>query len=99
MFGTFISTSVFGKVLMRLYNQLLKQEGDMRFSMVRVRENAESIAFYSGERQERRVVAERFNAVVNTVKTRIRWHAYYSLWNNMYAYATVLVPSLLTAPR
>jgi len=29
----------------------------------------------------------------------VRWEAYLSLWQNAYAYATILLPSLLLAPR
>eukprot|EP00798_Chlamydomonas_sp_ICE-L_P018046 gene18046-24463_t len=30
---------------------------------------------------------------------RVRWNAIYDLWTSIYNYATILVPSLLTAPR
>uniref|UniRef100_A0A7S3VHC6 ABC transmembrane type-1 domain-containing protein n=1 Tax=Dunaliella tertiolecta TaxID=3047 RepID=A0A7S3VHC6_DUNTE len=53
--GTLVTTSVFGKVLMRLYYTLLALEGDMRYALVRVRESAESIAFYGGEKAEARM--------------------------------------------
>jgi hypothetical protein len=33
-------------------NKQLQREADLRFSLVRLRENAESIAFYGGEGQE-----------------------------------------------
>ncbi|KAG1676622.1 hypothetical protein FOA52_008751 [Chlamydomonas sp. UWO 241] len=99
IFGTFTTTAVFGKVLTVLYFQLLASEGDMRFSLVRVREHAESIAFYAGGAQELRVVLGRLERVVSTTFTRIRWTALYDLWTSVYNYATILVPSLLTAPR
>jgi hypothetical protein len=36
--------------------QILAREGDLRYVLVRVREAAESIAFYKGERAEAAVV-------------------------------------------
>ena len=38
--GTWLTTSVFGRPMMALYFGLLKSEGDLRFDLVRVRENA-----------------------------------------------------------
>ncbi|KAF5833658.1 ABC transporter transmembrane region 2-domain-containing protein, partial [Dunaliella salina] len=97
--GTLVTTSVFGKVLMRLFYTLLALEGDMRYALVRVRESAESIAFYGGEKAEARLVHSRLVAVLSAAATRIRVTGYYDLWTSMYQYATILVPSLLTAPR
>ena len=37
-----------------------KKEADFRYALVRVRENAESIAFYGGEQNERQLLLERF---------------------------------------
>lgn len=37
-----------------------KREADFRYGLVRVRENAESIAFYSGERSEKDLLVSRF---------------------------------------
>ncbi|KAG1670562.1 hypothetical protein FOA52_012134 [Chlamydomonas sp. UWO 241] len=79
IFGTFATTAVFGKVLTVLYFQLLAREGDMRFSLVRVREHAESIAFYAGGAQELRVVLGRLERVLSTTFNRIRWTALYDL--------------------
>lgn len=38
-----------------------KREADFRYGLVRVRENAESIAFYAGESSEINLLLERFN--------------------------------------
>ncbi|EJK49930.1 hypothetical protein THAOC_31145 [Thalassiosira oceanica] len=51
--GTVLTICI-GKVLIRLNYESLHKEADFRFSLVRVRENAESIAFYQGEKVEER---------------------------------------------
>ena len=38
--GTWITTSAFGKRLMQLHFTTVQREGDLRFDMVRTRENA-----------------------------------------------------------
>jgi len=50
--GTYVSMRVFGKKLMWLRFEGLQREADMRYSLVRVRDNVESIAFYRGEHRE-----------------------------------------------
>lgn len=37
-----------------------KKEADFRYGLVRVRENAESIAFYGGESSEMQLLVQRF---------------------------------------
>ena len=37
-----------------------KKEADFRFGLVRIRENAESIAFYQGEKNEIELLLDRF---------------------------------------
>lgn len=39
-----------------------KKEADFRYGLVRVRENAESIAFYGGEENELQLLLQRFNS-------------------------------------
>jgi vitamin B12/bleomycin/antimicrobial peptide transport system ATP-binding/permease protein len=52
--------------LMRLNFERLKKEADFRFSLVRVRENAEAIAFYQGEDYESDRIKGRFVEVFDT---------------------------------
>jgi putative ATP-binding cassette transporter len=51
--GTVVALYVFGNPLIHLNFWQLRREADFRFSLMRLRENAESIAFYRGEAQER----------------------------------------------
>ena len=53
LLGTVVALYVFGNPLIHLNFWQLRREADFRFSLMRVRENAESIAFYRGEAQER----------------------------------------------
>jgi putative ATP-binding cassette transporter len=61
--GTFLTVCI-GKVLIRLNYESLQREADFRFSLVRVRENSESIAFYAGENVEERETDRRFEHVI-----------------------------------
>lgn len=51
--GTFITVGVFGQRMVLLQTGQLKKEADFRFGLVRVRENAESIALYRGNNRSR----------------------------------------------
>lgn len=59
-----IATVCLGKILIRLNYESLQKEADFRFSLVRVRENAESIAFYAGETVEEKETDRRFDHVI-----------------------------------
>ena len=61
--GTLITILV-GKVLVKLNYESLQREADFRFILVRIRENAESIAFYGGEALEDRQAKQRLNRVI-----------------------------------
>ena len=56
-----------GRVLIKLNYENLQKEADFRFSLVRLRENAESIAFYMGEKVERRETQKKFGRVIDNM--------------------------------
>lgn len=66
LIGTFLTICI-GKVLIRLNYESLQKEADFRFSLVRVRENSESIAFYAGETVEERETDRRFEHVIDNM--------------------------------
>ena len=63
LLGTFGALYLFGAPLIRLNFWQIRREADFRFGLMRLRENAESIAFYRGEPQERAQLNQRFEAV------------------------------------
>ena len=58
--GTGVSM-LFGRRLVGLYFHQYEKEGTFRYGLVRVRENAESIAFFRGEKREHRDLIERLD--------------------------------------
>ena len=60
--GTWLTVKI-GRPLVRLNVARQRFEADFRFSLVRFRENAESVALYGGEPVELRVLNERFRSV------------------------------------
>ena len=56
-------TILIGKVLIKLNYESLQREADFRFNLVRLRENAESIAFYGGEAVESNETGVKFDRV------------------------------------
>ena len=97
--GTAITLLVFGKVLIGLNFYQLKREANFRFSLVRVRENAEAIAFYRGEAQESQHVGRNFNAAFNNYNKLIRAQLNLNLFQYGYSFLTIILPSVIIAGR
>ena len=67
LFGT-VTTTALGKKLVGLNYQKLQKEADFRYALVRVRDNAESIAFYAGEDIENKEINARLEKVIENKK-------------------------------
>ncbi|MBQ7514764.1 MAG: ABC transporter ATP-binding protein/permease [Schwartzia sp.] len=90
---------VVGKKLIRLNYDQQRYEADFRFSMTRVRENSESIAFYGGEDSERAGFAERFRFVISNFRSLMRQTKILNFYSNFYAQLAIIAPIILAAPR
>jgi vitamin B12/bleomycin/antimicrobial peptide transport system ATP-binding/permease protein len=98
LIGTLVTTVVFGKPLVRLNFEQLKKEANLRFSLVRIRENAEAIAFYRGEEQESNQVKHRFLDVFENVKRLLVWELNLNILTNAYEFIPFILPALVVAP-
>ena len=97
--GTSISVCVFGRPIVALNQARLAKEANMRFALVRVRENAESVAFYKAGSATRKEVGGRLQVLVQTLVELITWRRNLSLFQMSFHYATVIVPAMILAPR
>jgi len=74
--GTFMLTCVFARKL-ALYNRLeMQQTAKFKGGLVRVRENAEAIAFYNGAEHEEYWSIFRFNKLVGYSYSLVRYESY-----------------------
>lgn len=97
--GTFLALYLFGRPLIRLNFWQLRREADFRFGLMRVRENAESIAFYGGEEQEREHLEMRFAAVFRNFGRLIKKQRTLNLFQRAFSQLTLVVPSVILAER
>lgn len=99
VFGTVVTFGVFAKPLIGLNYQQLRREADFRFSLIRIRENAEAIAFYRGEGREGRHVRDRFRALYDNYLRLLRRTVGLNLLQYAYTFVTYALPSVVIAPR
>ncbi|MEO7401722.1 MAG: ABC transporter ATP-binding protein/permease [Polaromonas sp.] len=97
--GTLVTLLVYGRRLVGLNFRQLRREADFRFSLVRVRENAESIAFYRGEAQELQQVKTRFTAAFDNFNQLIRSQFFLNLFQYAFSMLTIVLPSAIIASR
>ena len=88
-----------GRKLIGLNFEKQRFEADFRFSMMRVRENSESVAFYGGEAQEMRGFFERFARVIGNFRELMRQTKILNFYINGYAQLAIIVPLVMAAPR
>jgi putative ATP-binding cassette transporter len=97
LLGTWGALYLFGAPLIRLNFWQIRREADFRFGLMRLRENAESIAFYRGEPQERAQIDHRFEAAFTNYARLIRKQRSLNLFQRSFSQLTLVVPSIILA--
>lgn len=96
--GTWITHKV-GHRLVSLNYLQQKLEADFRFSMVRLRETAESVAFYNGAAKEEAFLSNRFMTLLRNTLFIIKKQKQLSWLTNSYAQIAIIFPFVVTVPR
>ncbi len=91
-------TFFFGKRLVNLNFLQLRKEADLRYSLVHVRDHAESIAFYRGEKKEKDQVIKRLFAAMENLKFLIGWERNLEFFTKGYEYIIIVLPVVVMAP-
>lgn len=98
IFATLMSVWI-GRPLIKLNFTKEKLNGDYRYSLIRVRDNAESIAFYNGEPKEQTFLQHQFRQIIHN-----RWSIVLKMlglnsFNSGVTRVAKLLPLMLQAPR
>ena len=96
--GTWLTVRV-GRPLVQLNFAGQQFEGDFRFSLARLRENAESVASYRGELIELGVFQERFRNIFANFRMTMGRQMRLNWFTQGYAQVAIIFPLLVALPR
>lgn len=91
-------TFYLGKPLVKLNFRQQRYEADFRFSLIRVRENSESISMYKGEEEENKYLRHSFSDLVTNYIKLIVCTKRLGFLTLGYAQTAVIFPMLISAP-
>ncbi len=92
-------TILIGRRLVGLNFQQQRFEADFRFGLVRIRENAESVALYRGETVERERLSARLAKVVGNFWALMRMQKRLGWFTSFWGQLAIIFPILVAAPR
>lgn len=96
--GTYI-THIVGRKLVKINFIQQKYEADFRFSMIRLRESAESVAFYRGEAQEGSVFKQRFKMLLDNFWKLVNKKKQLVFLNSGYSQIAIIFPFVVAMNR
>jgi vitamin B12/bleomycin/antimicrobial peptide transport system ATP-binding/permease protein len=96
--GTWL-THLVGRPLASLRFRQQRVEADFRYSLVRVRENMDGIALYSGEAEEKALLGHRFGSVIGNWWAIMQRTKMLNALTAGYDQVAVVFPFIVAAPR
>ena len=97
--GGTVLTRWIGYPLIQLNFDQQRYEADFRFSMVRLRENAENVAFYGGEARELETFQSRFKRIWKNWWGIIKRRKKLTWFTTGYTQLAIIFPLVVAAPR
>ncbi|MEH1866385.1 MAG: ATP-binding cassette domain-containing protein [Nostoc sp.] len=84
--------------LIKINQVEIESKADYSYSLTHVRNHAESIAFYQGEKQELNIIQRRFLILIKNIQQKINWERNQDIFNRGYRAAIELGLLLVLAP-
>jgi putative ATP-binding cassette transporter len=92
-------THYLGRTLIGINYDLEKHNAEFRFRMIRIRENAESVAFYGGEADEEQQLRRSFGGIWNAWWRLMSTQMRLTFFTAGYNQTAIIFPILVAAPR
>ncbi|MEH2068928.1 MAG: ATP-binding cassette domain-containing protein [Nostoc sp.] len=95
--GNFIAIYL-NQELIKINQAELESKADYSYSLTHVRNHAESIAFFQGEKQELNIIQRRFSILIKNIKSKINWERNQAIFNRGYRGTVEFLTLLVLAP-
>ncbi|MEM7727213.1 MAG: ATP-binding cassette domain-containing protein [Cyanobacteria bacterium P01_A01_bin.45] len=95
--GNFIALYL-NEELNKINQKELEFKADYSYALTHVRNHAESIAFFRGEKQELNIIQRRFNHILKNIESKINWERGKDIFNRGYQAIIQIFPFLVLAP-
>lgn len=76
----------------------IEAKGDYNYCLTHFRSNAESVAFFRGEKQEANIISRRFNNLLEIAKRKIDWERNNEIFNRGYQAVIQIFPFIVFGP-
>ncbi|WP_341528314.1 ATP-binding cassette domain-containing protein [Nostoc sp. UHCC 0302] len=84
--------------LNKIKQEELEFDADYTYGLTHVRNHAESIAFFQGEKKELNIIQRRFNNIIKSAKRKINWELTQDIFNRGYQAAIQIFPFIVFGP-
>jgi putative ATP-binding cassette transporter len=84
--------------LNKIKQEELEFDADYTYGLTHVRNHAESIAFFQGEKQELNIIQRRFNNIIKSAKHKINWELTQDVFNRGYQAVIQIFPFIVFGP-
>ncbi|NEU79905.1 ATP-binding cassette domain-containing protein [Nostoc sp. UIC 10630] len=84
--------------LNKIKQEELEFDANYAYSLTHVRNHAESIAFFQGEKKELNIIQQRFNNIIHSAKRKINWELTQDIFNRGYQAVIQIFPFIVFGP-
>ncbi|BCL39533.1 ABC transporter ATP-binding protein/permease [Nostoc sp. MS1] len=84
--------------LNKISQEQLESKADYSYGLTHIRNHAESIAFFQGEKQELNIISRRLNVLIKNTERKINWERGREIFARGYRSAIQIFPFLILGP-